>query len=192
MTDAIKKAFDFAQDTTKQLITIATAIIALTITFAKDFVVNVEPSIKVYAFYSWVALLASVFFGLWTLLALTGTLEPAPNKPVPQSTRGSNVKAPSVLQIFTFLAGLILATVFGWKTASSSQAVWETTTAVEKVLSAMPTIAGEKDSKWMLQALNWDATSKIYKLRVVEEKSSKTFSITADAVQGKIITVERP
>ena len=53
MTEETKKAFEFAQDTTKQLITLATAIIALTITFAKDFVVNVEPSIKIYVFFSW-------------------------------------------------------------------------------------------------------------------------------------------
>jgi hypothetical protein len=163
-----------------------------TITFAKDFVVNVEPSIKIYAFLSWGALLFSVFFGLWALLALTGTLEQDSNKQVPVSIRGFNVRMPTFFQIITFLFGLVLATMFGWKTAYSSQAVWDATTAVEKVLSAMPTIAGEKDSKWMLQALNWDAASKVYKLRVVEEKSSKTFSITADAVQGKIIIAEKP
>jgi hypothetical protein len=35
--ERLKKAFDFSADLTKQLITLATAIITLTITFSKDF-----------------------------------------------------------------------------------------------------------------------------------------------------------
>jgi hypothetical protein len=38
MDERVKKAFDFAADLAKQLITLATGLIALTITFSKDFI----------------------------------------------------------------------------------------------------------------------------------------------------------
>jgi len=38
MKENQKKAFDFASDTTKQLITLSTAIVTLTVTFSKDII----------------------------------------------------------------------------------------------------------------------------------------------------------
>ena len=112
MDENVKKAFDFAQDTTKQLITLATGIIALSITFAKDFLGHVSDAARGWALASWGAMLVSIFFGLWTLLALTGSLQP--NDPsIPSSTRGTNVVIPAALQILTFFVGLALIVVFG-------------------------------------------------------------------------------
>ena len=117
MDDRIKKAFDFAQDSTKQFITLASGIIALTITFSKDFVGSVSESARVLALWSWGCFLVSVFFGLFTLLALTGTLEPL-DKDVKASIRGKNITIPSALQIVTFFAGLVLTVLFGIKAVS--------------------------------------------------------------------------
>jgi hypothetical protein len=114
MDDSIKMAFEFARDTTKQLITLATGIIALEITFAKDFVKTLDPTIRIYALVSWLAFMLSVFFGMWTLMALTGTLE-AENESVPVSIRGKNVKLPSILQVLSFLMALALTVIFGIK-----------------------------------------------------------------------------
>ena len=76
MEDQTKLAFDFARDTTKQLITLSTAIIAFTVTFGKDFLGKPDNFGRTLVVISWVGFLASVIFGVWTLLALTGTLEP--------------------------------------------------------------------------------------------------------------------
>lgn len=72
MDEAVQKAFDFAQDVTKQVLTLATGIIAVTITFFKDFALHAPGAAKALMAWSWVLYLASVIFGLWTLLALTG------------------------------------------------------------------------------------------------------------------------
>ena len=114
MDDQTKTAFEFARDATKQLITLATGIIALEITFSKDFVRTLNECVRVYALLSWLAFLLSVLFGAMTLLALTGTLEPK-DKSVPVSIRGSNVVIPSILQIILFLTGLALTVLFGVK-----------------------------------------------------------------------------
>lgn len=114
MDDQIKTAFEFARDTTKQLITLATGIIALEITFARDFAKAVDAGTRCYALISWLFLLFSVIFGIWTLMALTGTLG-AKDKSVPVSIQGMNVRLPSILQIFTFLLGLGFTVFFGIK-----------------------------------------------------------------------------
>ena len=110
--DKIKMTFDFAQDVTKQLITLSTAIITLTITFGTEYATPVGNLARILAVLGWGAFLLSTLFGVWVLMALTGTLEPRQGE-VPMSIRGSNVTIPSVLQVFSFLAGLLLTVVFG-------------------------------------------------------------------------------
>lgn len=73
MDEKDKKAFDFAADLTKQPITLATGTIALTITFSKDFLQKTPASARLWALWAWGVLLASVVFGIWTMMALTGS-----------------------------------------------------------------------------------------------------------------------
>lgn len=124
MDDRTKKAFDFAADSIKQLLTLSTAIIALTITFSKDLVGTVPKEDKLILTLAWVGFFLSILFGIGALLALTGTLEPRKieknveekqNPQVPASIRGGNVTVLAGLQILTFLAALILTIVFGAK-----------------------------------------------------------------------------
>lgn len=113
--DRIKAAFDFAQDSTKQLITLSSGIIALTITFQKDFIgESVNAEAKPYLLGSWLLLLLSVFFGLWTLLTLTGSLESRGSNIQP-SIYGKNIAIPAGLLILSFFLGLCLTVVFGFK-----------------------------------------------------------------------------
>jgi hypothetical protein len=111
--EQLKKAFDFAADLAKQLITLATAIITITITFAKDFLPSAAtPQIKGWAMFAWYAFLLSIVCGVWTLMALTGTLDQRSGRPSPVSIRGTNVVIPASLQIVFFLAGLLLTILF--------------------------------------------------------------------------------
>jgi hypothetical protein len=108
-----EKAFEFAAELCKQLITLSTALIGLTITFWKDVVGTNQVHAKWLAYWSWYAFLASALFGIWMLMALTGVLEPTnAAKRGPPSIRGLNVVLPSALQILSFLAGLALLVVF--------------------------------------------------------------------------------
>lgn len=111
MTWEIQKAFDFANDLTKQLITLSTAIIALTITFTKDIIGTVSDEAKLFLMISWGIYLLSIIFGVWTLMALTGSLEPVKKPKDPPSIRGRNVTLPCALQIISFFTatGLVIA-----------------------------------------------------------------------------------
>lgn len=113
MDESLKKAFDFAADLAKQLITLATGIVTITITFSKDFLSQPPtPVEKTLAMFAWFAFLFSIVCGILTLMALTGTLDQRPGTACPISIQGSNVRIPARLQILSFLAGLILTIAF--------------------------------------------------------------------------------
>lgn len=101
--------FEYARDCVKQLITLATGTIALAITFAKDFVGSASPLARTVALCSWSAFLLSVVFGVWALLALTGTIAAGEGGTI----NDRNIRLPAILQILAFLVGLALTVLFG-------------------------------------------------------------------------------
>jgi hypothetical protein len=118
MDKKIEKAFDFAQDATKQLIGLATGVIALTITFLTDVVKTAPPGSEGFLQASWVMYFVSIVFGVFTLLGLTGSLgakETPSEAKETLSIYSRNIRFGSIAQIFTFAAALILTLVFGFK-----------------------------------------------------------------------------
>lgn len=109
MDDRAGKALDFASDSCKQLITLATGIIALSVTFTKDFVGEVSGGARSLLVLSWLAFLVSVVFGVWLLLALTTSLASSRETDVGIP----RVRIPAALQVITFLVGLALVVAFG-------------------------------------------------------------------------------
>ena len=103
----------FASETTKQILRLSTGIIALTITFSKDFVHQVPAKAVTFLVWAWLAYLLSILFGIWTLMALTGTLQPKADAANPPRIWGSNVTRPASFQILSFLVGLALTICFG-------------------------------------------------------------------------------
>jgi hypothetical protein len=102
------KAFEFAQETTKQLLTLATGILALTITFLHDLAAN-APTWSVYVLaLGWLASLVSVVAGVLTLMTLTGNIvNPAFDVYEP------NTRSMAKIQFLAFVAGTALTIVFG-------------------------------------------------------------------------------
>jgi hypothetical protein len=158
MTEQVKKAFDFAADSTKQLITLSTAILTLTITFGKDVLQKVPAGTTQKLTYSWVIYLVSIFFGIATLLALTGTLDPIKKKArgkgtdqekvgteeevkaagaseqgsQPFTIQGLNVRFFSILQILSFLIATVLVVMTGISGLRTPDVSSESSSSVEQ------------------------------------------------------------
>jgi hypothetical protein len=115
MDEQTKAAFASASDTSKQLITLATGLLALEITFAKDILTKLDGTTKCLINVSWVFLLFSVIMGVWTLLAITGSLSQT-TAPTQNTIMEGNVRIPAGLQILTFLGGLLFTVWFGIRT----------------------------------------------------------------------------
>lgn len=136
MEENQKKAFDYAVDLTKQLITLSTAIITLTVTFSKDIIGVIDNSNKYLLLFSWIVFIISILLGVLTLMALTGNLDPIPQKQ-PKNEDGSqpepikpnpiltittkNVTSTAKWQVWTFLIALVLTCWYGYKAATTSK-----------------------------------------------------------------------
>ncbi|MXV14528.1 hypothetical protein [Hufsiella ginkgonis] len=72
MEERQKMAFEFAADYTKQLITLATGILAFTITFLKD--IHDPITGQWWLVFAWIAFGCSIGCGIWAQMGMTGTL----------------------------------------------------------------------------------------------------------------------
>ena len=135
MKENQKKSFDFAAETTKQLITISTAIITLTVAFSKDILDNVENPPRLLLGATWACFIISIIFGVMTLMTLTGTLYPM-KKDDPEiakdqiltdaekekkelekiSINNGNIRFISSIQALFFVAAIIMTGLFGYMT----------------------------------------------------------------------------
>lgn len=115
MEERIQKAFDFAADLVKQLITLSTGIIALTVTFSKDIFNANGTCFSGWLVSAWVAFFVSIILGVWALMALTGTLDPPKGQNPNLSIQGGNCRIPTGLQVLTFLIGIGLTVTYAIK-----------------------------------------------------------------------------
>ena len=113
MDEKRKAAFDFARDSTKQLLTLATGILTVTISLTAAGGSVIPDDIRGMLGWMWGLYLVSMVFGSWTLLALTGTLEPLASSTDEPSIRGRNITLPSILQVMTFLGATLVAVIVG-------------------------------------------------------------------------------
>jgi len=104
--------FEFAADSAKQIITFSTAILTVTVTFAKDTLLADRTKVPWSLGGAWFSYLISILGGIWTLLALTGELgshgTDAPD------LWGVNVEIPAFLMCFGFVLGIVLTAIAGW------------------------------------------------------------------------------
>ncbi len=127
-------SFNFAADTCKQILTFSTSILALTVTFAKDTFLKDRQTVPWVLRVSWIFYLASIFGGIWTLLALTGELAKQAQKE--PSIWEPNVVTPAVILVTSFFLGLVFTVLAGWHAVSSSTTApdsSETTSAPEEL-----------------------------------------------------------
>lgn len=122
------KSFDFAADVAKQLITLATAIITVMITFSKD-IFGTNNHYIAWLLSSWILFLLSIVFGIFTLMALTGVLAQSQKTQNIEDRKElenfnnsgiykCNVRWFEGIQIFLFIKALLLSIIYGYKSLS--------------------------------------------------------------------------
>ncbi|MEM0947351.1 MAG: hypothetical protein AAGK37_08095 [Pseudomonadota bacterium] len=100
---------DAAFDCMKHITTLCTGVIALTVTFAKEFKpAGTDLTVPFELKTAWAFLVLSLLFSLWSLLAVTGSLNAVDRDPSQNDAMSSNVRIPSFLAILSFLVGIAL------------------------------------------------------------------------------------
>jgi len=109
LDNATESSFNFAQEVTKQLLTLATGIVALTITFIKDVAADAPESAYWRIEVAWILFIVSVIFGILTLMSLTSNL--TDDSP---SVYATETRVVSAVQIILFLCALGFTIAFGF------------------------------------------------------------------------------
>ena len=122
MEDRKKKAFDFASDTTKQIISLSTGILALSVTFSEELLGDTGEFPKNLLIGAWVIFIISIFFGLLTQMTLTGTLDPREKykEKTSLSINNWNIKIFSICQVIFFFIAIIITVLFGYQSLRNS------------------------------------------------------------------------
>lgn len=107
MDPQVQLAFQFASDLSKQLLTLSTGILALTLTFTKDVLRDRSPSSLLR--WTWTGYVLTIVFGIWHLMALTGQLAPTSTSGSPAAPVGidAGARLPAALQILAFVTATI-------------------------------------------------------------------------------------
>jgi hypothetical protein len=107
----LQKTFDYAIEVTKQLLTLGSAVLALTITIGKE----AGTGRRGLLFTGWFAFLVSVICGIVSLYVLMREFAPRGDGPdVPPSIGSWRVRGPLLLQIVTFAIGAILLVAYAY------------------------------------------------------------------------------
>ena len=118
-----------ALETTKQIITLSTGVITLTVTFLEKIVQptatagrHVPWTLKA----GWICFGLAIWFAVWTLMAITGsmnaldrearglTMNESQKQAVAMLTDGGNIRVPALLMLFFFAAGTALTIATGF------------------------------------------------------------------------------
>jgi hypothetical protein len=118
-----------ALETTKQIITLSTGVIALTITFLEKIVQPTTTAARQFPItlkLAWICFGFAVVFAVWMLLAITGTmntldrqargltLNKAQTAAAAALIDGLNIRLPTLLMLASFVGGTLLTIVTGF------------------------------------------------------------------------------
>jgi hypothetical protein len=109
--DKAMKAFDVAIDVAKQLLTLATAVITVTITFSKDILGGATNGRMTLLAVAWLFFFISILGGVWFLYAASGSISEMNN--TPRKIYDLNTAIPMGIQQVCFVIGLALTGIFG-------------------------------------------------------------------------------
>jgi hypothetical protein len=108
----LTKQFDVACDIAKTLLTLATAVLTLTITFSKDIITSSTSSDRIFLEIGWGLFFLSILGGVWLLFAASGSVAGiAAGKT--HTIYDGNTAIPMGIQQVAFVLGIILMGVFG-------------------------------------------------------------------------------
>lgn len=112
MSDRDKKAYELAADVVKQILGLATAIVAVTATLLKDVISVHVPLSWTVIVGAWTLLIISIGFGIRTLQWLATNMWGPDDVRLPQLNDANLVRAARI-HVATFVVALILLAIFG-------------------------------------------------------------------------------
>jgi hypothetical protein len=112
MNEQLKLAYEFASTLSRELITLAVGILALSVTFAKDIIRAPRKTQMVLLATSWGLYLISILAGISSLMGLTGSLAPL-SEPVRVSGISEIARDAAKVQVIVFASATLIFIIGG-------------------------------------------------------------------------------
>lgn len=167
----------------KTVITLASALLALTITFLGQFAIDEASHFQVILLIAtWACLILAILFGLLGAAKLSNYL------------RGRTEHIQSVaLSNLSFFSLLLASIAFGW--FAVIQVLWpppkyEPKAIIQRALDFMPSYYRISNPTWSVQSMTFDPAKKSYDFIIHEDTTKAQFSITVP-LKGKSIDAKR-
>lgn len=110
--DRTERAFQVVTETVKQIITLSTGVLALTITFSKELLQPItDHNLKMILALGWLCYIFAIVAGVSTLQFIAGEI----SKEDTPSINRLAVRLPAIVMILFFWAGTVLTVLYGWK-----------------------------------------------------------------------------
>jgi len=171
-------------DYSKTIITLASGLLAITVTFSGQLIGKSNDRWSTGLLIgTWIILVMTIFSGVLTATFVIQFLRN--NKDGKYAILFANVS-----YLTLALAGLLFL-AFGIYTVGFSNKSWDAATSVEQALKKMPEFTGNADAKWNLQSLQWDESSKTYKLLIAGDRTADKFTIIVEPANTRITKVEK-
>lgn len=115
MASWTERAFDLITEISKQIITPSTGLIALGITFNKDFLPTGSLKARPWLEWSWGAFILAIVFAVYTLMASAGVQAAAGKSATaaPPDPYSGAIRPVAILEVIAFAAGLVLTVIAG-------------------------------------------------------------------------------
>jgi hypothetical protein len=170
------------QDFTKNVVTLAGALIGLTVTFASQLLGKADIFTRSSLYFAWGAAVVAIACGVAAHGFVVGYLKSG-------NGAGKAVLFSNISFLALGAAALSFA-VFGFFAVEHSSPT--SAVAVAEIATASaPILAGDKNSKWFVKSLTYDSTKSTFDIIIVKEKSAETMNMTMTST-GAIINFQKP
>ena len=100
---------------TKQIVTLASGFIGLTVTFAEKFKGKDEIVVLWTMKGSWICFGVAIAFGVWALLAITGVANKAALDAAVPNADETSIRIPAIVMVLAFVVGMVMVIWTGFE-----------------------------------------------------------------------------
>ena len=182
-TEKAPNPWTVTSDFCKTVITLASALLGLTVTFASGIAGGVSPGTRLLLYFAWGFMVATILAGIVSHGLIVNKLKNDTH------SRASVFFANA--SFYGLLVSAILFAVFGASAVRDKSDKLDAKQVVELAIRQAPHLAQTPDTSWKLKKLTWNKVTQEFDLELSEAGANKSMTMSIDE-DGSVRTVTVP
>lgn len=165
-------------DFAKTIITLAAALLTLTVTFSQDVVGRTGSGVLPWLIIGlWLTLVIGILAGALTLMFSVNVL-------MDGSNRRECIFSSNTAWVCLLVSGILLAGIGYLRIVVPLP--WTASKTIEEVTSRMPELTGQKGTQWRITVLCWNSKGQFYMLIMRNPDTGEKWTVIVDPARGQI------